>query len=251
MFMTWHTSSLHREVRADGSSSGRDGIWAAISAAMQPCGQGRRMFAIWPKLIEGHITHITHQNLSKQHVRMIQLRSRPALQAKSAAANLHRSIHKYLKHHHAWLEDHPCILGSASPVSMSPTTDVLLAAPPLPSLGLTLGVIEVGALISTLCASFCRSPPCSLTCGRLYGTVIVQTYLYAISFPRDRKWIQAVVGSVLCVTKPSTTVWKATHHRLARSRRCILSACGHTCTISPSPPSATLPVSRAFRGSLA
>jgi hypothetical protein len=37
----------------------------------------------------------------------------------------------------------------------------------------------------------------SLGCS-LYGTAVVQTYLYIKNYPHDRRWIKAVVGTVWC-----------------------------------------------------
>jgi hypothetical protein len=47
-------------------------------------------------------------------------------------------------------------------------------------LGLTLGVIEIGVLMSTL----------------LYGMTLVQTYIYAMSSSQDRIWMKLFVAIV-------------------------------------------------------
>jgi hypothetical protein len=51
-------------------------------------------------------------------------------------------------------------------------------------LGLSLGAIEIGALVSTL----------------LYGMALVQTYIYATSSPHDRVYLKLFVGLVLYVS---------------------------------------------------
>jgi hypothetical protein len=116
--------------------------------------------------------------------------------------------------------------------TMAAAPDSGTAELPLFSLGLTIGAIEIGILFGTL-SVYLPSPETFTTNvlvgSSLYGTAIVQTYIYITSYPQDRRWIKAVVGAVWCVVlQPFTT--PPSDRDLARLRRCTQRVHGHIFT---------------------